>query len=343
MSTMAVPDIAGRRRRGLLDPAAQGRPHAAGARPAGRGALRRARHATSRPGSRSATTPPAPRWRSTARSGRSCSGSSRSPAARRCSPACRSAGSSRVLGVGLVGFVLSFLCWQVSAAPAGQNFMPLVNIIRGTFVLALPLIFGALGRGALRAVRVVNVAIEGQLLMGAFSGALFGSISGSVWVGLVAAAIGGALISLLLAVFAIRYLVDQVVIGIVLNLLARRRHRLPLRAADADRRGEIQQRAPLQQLGDPAAEGHPAARAGAVPRQHLPLPRAAAGAGDPHRAVPHPVGPADPLGRRAPDRRRHARRQGAAACATATCCWPAWSPASAARPTRWRSTRSPRT
>ncbi|MET8906707.1 ABC transporter permease [Micromonospora sp. NPDC004551] len=125
-----------------------------------------------------------------------------------------------VLGVGLVAFVLSFLCWQVSAAPEGRNFMPLVNIVRGTFILALPLIFGALAGVLCERSGVVNVAIEGQLLMGAFSGALFGSISGSVWVGLVAAAIGGALISLLLAVFAIRYLVDQVVMGIVLNLLA---------------------------------------------------------------------------------------------------------------------------
>ncbi|MEU5722984.1 ABC transporter permease [Micromonospora sp. NPDC047738] len=125
-----------------------------------------------------------------------------------------------LLGVGLVGFVLSFLCWQVSAAPAGSNFMPLVNVVRNTFVLALPLIFGALAGVLCERSGVVNVAIEGQLLMGAFSGALFGSISGSVWVGLVAAAIGGAFISLLLAVFAIRYLVDQVVMGIVLNLLA---------------------------------------------------------------------------------------------------------------------------
>ncbi|MCM0677132.1 ABC transporter permease [Micromonospora phytophila] len=125
-----------------------------------------------------------------------------------------------VLGVGLVAFVLSFLCWQVSAAPAGQNFMPLVNILRGTFILALPLIFGALAGVLCERSGVVNVAIEGQLLMGAFSGALFGSITGNVWVGLVAAAIGGAFISLLLAVFAIRYLVDQVVMGIVLNLLA---------------------------------------------------------------------------------------------------------------------------
>ncbi|MBW4704788.1 MULTISPECIES: ABC transporter permease [unclassified Micromonospora] len=125
-----------------------------------------------------------------------------------------------VLGVGLVGFVLSFLCWQVSAAPEGRNFMPMVNIVRGTFVLALPLVFGALAGVLCERSGVVNVAIEGQLLMGAFSGALFGSLSGSVWVGLVAAAIGGAFISLLLAVFAIRYLVDQVVMGVVLNLLA---------------------------------------------------------------------------------------------------------------------------
>ncbi|MCZ7439857.1 ABC transporter permease [Micromonospora sp. WMMC241] len=125
-----------------------------------------------------------------------------------------------LLGAGLVAFVLSFLCWQVSAAPEGRNFMPLVNVLRGTFILALPLIFGALAGVLCERSGVVNVAIEGQLLMGAFSGALFGSISGNVWVGLVAAAIGGAFISLLLAVFAIRYLVDQVVMGIVLNLLA---------------------------------------------------------------------------------------------------------------------------
>ncbi|MEQ4301115.1 ABC transporter permease [Plantactinospora sp. B6F1] len=125
-----------------------------------------------------------------------------------------------LLGVAVVGVVLSFLCWQVSAAPTGQNFMPLVNIVRGTFILALPLIFGALAGVLCERSGVVNVAIEGQLLMGAFAGALVGTLAASAWIGLVAAALGGALISLLLAIFTIRYLVDQVVMGIVLNLLA---------------------------------------------------------------------------------------------------------------------------
>lgn len=124
------------------------------------------------------------------------------------------------LGVGIVGLVLSFLCWQISDAPPGQNFMPMVNMVRSTFLLALPLIFGALAGVLCERSGVVNVAIEGQLLMGAFAGALIGTMSGSVWIGLIAAALGGAFISLLLAIFSIRYLVDQVVVGVVLNLLA---------------------------------------------------------------------------------------------------------------------------
>jgi ABC-type uncharacterized transport system permease subunit len=67
---------------------------------------------------------------------------------------------------------------------------------------------------------VVNVAIEGQLLAGAFGGALVGTIAASAWIGLSGAILGGVLISALLAWFSIRYLVDQVVLGVVLNLIA---------------------------------------------------------------------------------------------------------------------------
>jgi len=125
-----------------------------------------------------------------------------------------------LLGVGLVGLVVSFLCWQISSARPGLNYLPLVDVARGTFNLALPLIFGALGGVLCERSGVINVAIEGQLLMGAFSGALIGTIAASAWIGLLGAALGGLLISAILAFLAIRYLVDQVVLGIVLNLLA---------------------------------------------------------------------------------------------------------------------------
>jgi ABC-type uncharacterized transport system permease subunit len=127
---------------------------------------------------------------------------------------------SWLLGAGIVTVVLSFLCWQISAAPTGLNFMPLVDIVRGTFLFSVPLIFGALAGLLCERSGVVNVAIEGQLLTGAFGGALAGSLAASVWIGLLGGILGGVLISALLAWFAIRYLVDQVVLGVVLNLLA---------------------------------------------------------------------------------------------------------------------------
>src|SRR5690606_25527846 len=67
---------------------------------------------------------------------------------------------------------------------------------------------------------VINVAIEGQFLMGAFAAALVATLAASVWAGIVAAAVGGLFIAAILAVFAIKYLVDQVVLGIVLHVFA---------------------------------------------------------------------------------------------------------------------------
>jgi ABC-type uncharacterized transport system permease subunit len=122
---------------------------------------------------------------------------------------------SWLLAGSLVALVLSFLCWQV----AGQ-FLPLVDTASGSLQLALPLILGALAGVLGERSGVVNVAIEGQFLMGAFGAALVGTLATSVWAGLISAAIGGVIIAWMLAVLAIRFLVDQVVVGIVLNLFA---------------------------------------------------------------------------------------------------------------------------
>jgi simple sugar transport system permease protein len=66
---------------------------------------------------------------------------------------------------------------------------------------------------------VINIAIEGQLLAGAFASGVLASLLHNNWLGLLAAPIAGALISLLLAIFAIKYAIDQVVLGFVLNVL----------------------------------------------------------------------------------------------------------------------------
>jgi ABC-type uncharacterized transport system permease subunit len=127
---------------------------------------------------------------------------------------------SSLLGVGIVAVVLSFLCWQVSDAPIGLNVMPLGDVARSSLGLALPLILGSLAGVLCERSGVINVAIEGQFLMGAFAAAMVATLAASVWAGIVAAAVGGLLIAAILAVLAIRYLVDQVVLGIVLNVFA---------------------------------------------------------------------------------------------------------------------------
>jgi simple sugar transport system permease protein len=85
--------------------------------------------------------------------------------------------------------------------------------------VSTPLIFGSLGGVISERVGVVNIAIEGQLLAGAFTAALVATATGSAWAGLRAARIAGAAVSAVLAAFAIKYLVDQVIVGVVLNVL----------------------------------------------------------------------------------------------------------------------------
>jgi ABC-type uncharacterized transport system permease subunit len=67
---------------------------------------------------------------------------------------------------------------------------------------------------------VINIAIEGMLLSAAFSASLIASITDSLWLGLLAGALTGGVVAALLAVLSIRYRVDQIVGGTVINILA---------------------------------------------------------------------------------------------------------------------------
>lgn len=126
-------------------------------------------------------------------------------------------GTPWAAGGAFVLFLLALFCWVST-----QGTAPVVDVVglgQNTIGLAVPLILGAMAGVLCERSGVINVAIEGQMLAGAWAAALVGTLLGS-WAGLLGAMAAGALVGLLLAVFAIRYLVNQVVLGVVLNVLA---------------------------------------------------------------------------------------------------------------------------
>jgi len=112
-------------------------------------------------------------------------------------------------------FSFGFLAW----AGAGGD-ISLAGILQSTLQRSVPITFGAMSGILCERAGVVNIAIEGMLLSGAFASAVAASASGNQWVGIIAAIVTGGLLAALLAVLAIRYLVDQIIAGVVINIFA---------------------------------------------------------------------------------------------------------------------------
>ena len=110
---------------------------------------------------------------------------------------------------------LAFLTSLVAWVGAGGQ-VPVVFLLTGAIGLSTAIVFGALAGVIGERAGIVNIAIEAQLLGGAFTAAVVATTTGSHGLALIAAMIVGALISMVLAVFAIKYVVDQVIVGVVL-------------------------------------------------------------------------------------------------------------------------------
>jgi simple sugar transport system permease protein len=116
----------------------------------------------------------------------------------------------------LFGFmgVTSMLGWL-----AAGNAVPISFILGTALALAVPLILGSMAGIMSERVGITNIAIEAQLLSGAFMSAVVATIFQSYTLALLSAMIAGALLSTILAVFSIRFLAQQIVVGVVLNVL----------------------------------------------------------------------------------------------------------------------------
>ncbi len=96
----------------------------------------------------------------------------------------------------------------------------IASVMATTLRVATPLTLGALGGLFSERSGVVNIAIEGLMLMGAFSAYVAGAATGSIWIGLLAAIISSGLLAALHALISISFKVDQIISGTVVNILA---------------------------------------------------------------------------------------------------------------------------
>lgn len=94
-----------------------------------------------------------------------------------------------------------------------------ISLVYSTLRLATPLLLAALGGLYSERSGVINIALEGLMLAGAFTGATVTHYSGSPWVGLGAAIVAGILVAAIHAVACIRFHADQVVSGTAINIL----------------------------------------------------------------------------------------------------------------------------
>ncbi len=114
-----------------------------------------------------------------------------------------------------LGFVFAFLVW----AARGKS-LNLVGMLQATLQRSVPIALGGLSGVLCERAAVINIAIEGMMLTAAFAAVVVASATGSLWLGLIAAILIGALMALWHAWLSIRFRVDQIVSGTVINIFA---------------------------------------------------------------------------------------------------------------------------
>lgn len=121
-------------------------------------------------------------------------------------------------------FIMAFLTWA-----ARERSLNLVSVLGSSLLRAVPIALAALSGVLCERSGVINIAIEGMMLTGAFVAALMGSVGANVleWpfalsqsLGLLSAILIGALLGLLLGVLSVRFKVDQIISGTAINILA---------------------------------------------------------------------------------------------------------------------------
>jgi len=96
----------------------------------------------------------------------------------------------------------------------------LIGLCVATIRLAVPILLASLGEVFAQRSGVLNLGVEGMMLIGAFVGFAGAFHTGNVWIGFLIGMIAGALMGLLMAFMAVTLQADQVITGIMIVLIA---------------------------------------------------------------------------------------------------------------------------
>jgi len=132
-------------------------------------------------------------------------------------------GEKRLGGAAIAGAAFGIAGGVASTMSGEANLERVVvwgALFAATLRYATPLLFGALGGLFSERSGVINIALEGMMLVGAFFGAWGADVTGSWLLGIVIAVVAGALFAAIHAIFSVSLRADQIVSGAALNLLA---------------------------------------------------------------------------------------------------------------------------
>jgi ABC-type uncharacterized transport system permease subunit len=93
------------------------------------------------------------------------------------------------------------------------------SLISGMILAGMPLLFTSLGETISEQSGILNIGLEGMMLIGAYAGFVAALYSHSAWVGVIAGIGGGIVMSAIMAVFCVRLGLDQIVVGIAILLV----------------------------------------------------------------------------------------------------------------------------
>lgn len=94
----------------------------------------------------------------------------------------------------------------------------LTSLVLGAVAAGIPLLLAGLGEQLSEKAGVLNIGLEGMMLIGAYTGFLVAYLSGSATLGFVAGALGGMVVAAVMALLCVRLGLNQIVIGIALTL-----------------------------------------------------------------------------------------------------------------------------